>query len=84
MMKPMQSLIKKLLRFYLFAIVLVLIYFINRTLFIEEKPIELKSFHTDRELKQPSLRQTQNNEKSIEAKSNEEKNNKEFILLPKK
>lgn len=56
---------------YLSAVVMVLVYFIIKTLFLEEKEFELKSFDTKNE--EP---------KSLEAIKPERKS--QFLLLPPK
>jgi len=63
--------IKKFMIIYLSAVVLVLAYFIVKTLFLEETVVELKSFDT-----------TTQEIKKAEVK--EEKKEARFMLLPKK
>ena len=64
--------IKKFMIIYLSAVVLVLAYFIVKTLFLEDKAIELKSFNTTKqELEKVEVVQ-------------EKEEARRFMLLPKK
>jgi len=65
--------IKKFIIIYLSAVALVLIYFLFKTLFIEDKEIELKSFNTPKS----------KNEISTDKIEYKETGNK-FLLLPKR
>jgi len=64
--------IKKFMIIYLSAVVLVLAYFIVKTLFLEDKVVELKSFNTTKqELEKVEVVQ-------------EKEEARRFMLLPKK
>jgi len=63
--------IKKFIIIYLSAVALVLAYFIFKTLFLEDKEIELKSFNTNKE----EVKKVEVIQEKAEAK---------FLLLPAK
>ncbi len=77
-MDPMQPLIKKLLRFYLLAVVIVLLYFLIKTLMPEENTLPSKSF--------PSVNKNQSiiSEEKKELENGADESKRTFILLPQK
>jgi len=81
MTTPMQTLIKKLMGAYLLAVVIVGIYFLINTLFSEEKTVQLKSFHTD---KDPRPEDITLKEETTQFKRDEPEGKRAFILLPQK
>ena len=63
--------VKKFLFIYLTAVVLVVLYFISKMLFTQEKEIELKQFNTTKQ------------EVKAETKEDQLEPKRKFILLPK-
>ena len=75
----MHSLIKKLLRFYLLAVIIVLLYFLIKILIPEEeKTLPSKSF--------PAIQESQpiTSEERRELEESESESKATFILLPQK
>ena len=75
-MKDFKPFLKKLLQFYIIAVSLVLIYFVLRTLFSEEKTIELKHFKTAKEINTTQVNYENN---SLDDKNDTQR----ILLLPK-
>ncbi len=74
----MQPLIKKLFRFYLIALIMVLLYFLIKTFMPEENPLQTKSFPTVKENQPTTSKEKQ------EIESAQDESQEKFILLPQK
>ena len=73
-MHPLKPLMKKLVFIYALSIAMVIIYFILRTFFHQDKALELKHFNTPTEV----IEEFQND------KEEETESQQKFMLLPQK
>ena len=77
-MNQLKPFLKKFLLVYAFAVTIVLIYFVIKTLFPNTKEIELKSFNKPSDVTTKVI----TGDKKTMKKSNEENSETGFILLP--
>jgi len=81
-MNPIKPFIKKLLLAYILAVVMVLTYFLIKTLFSEDKEVALKSFNTSKEPKGTTSENRTSKDEKTQTETNRRESKTGFILLP--
>ncbi len=80
MMNQLKPFLKKFLLVYAFAVTMVLIYFVTKTLFTNTKEVERKSFNKPTDTRPKAISENKDTMENTEEKTSL----KGFILLPDK